>query len=280
MPEAVKQDTAALADRTKQQLSDAKQSVQTKLFAAKQSVHTRIAQTSIDDVASAAIKGVGAVAEAGSRGLGIANLYLKNRADKVKSYGMAKAALRLYEKGHARTGESIFTANNYTVEAVTNGFRVKDPQGRPLMSFGTDQKGKPLSVTKEAALQPEDYKQLNQASKLPIIEGSLTAEAAYAQRVSQIAEGLKSIVEEGDTLSGHNFHISRENPQTIALTTQSFPRREMIIDLTDGSQTSTLTMADLEQVEANIEASVSIQQSYSAELKVDEPKKSAQVEMA
>ena len=279
-PEAVKQDAAALADRTKQQISDAKQSVQTKLSDAKQSVQTRIAQTSVDDVASAAIKGASAVAEAGSKGLGIANLYLKSRADKVKSYGMAKAALRLYEKGHARTGESIFTANNYTVEAVTDGFRVTNAQGRSLMSFGTDEKGKPISVTKEAALQPEDYRQLNQASKLPVIEGSLAAEAAYAQRISQITEGLKDIVAEGDTLSGHNFYISRENPQAIALTTQGFPRREMTVDLANGTQTSTLTIADLEQVEANIEASASIEQSYAAQLEASESKEPAQVEMA
>ena len=111
-------------------------------------MQTTIAQTSIDDVASTAIKGASAVAGVASKGLGIANLYLKNRADKVKSYGMAKAALRLYEKGHARTGESIFTANNYTVEAVTDGFKVKDAKDRLLMSFGTDGKGKPTSVTK------------------------------------------------------------------------------------------------------------------------------------
>ena len=269
-PGAVKQDAAALADRTKQQLADAKQSVQ-----------TTIAQTSMDDVASTAIKGASAVAGAASKGLGIANLYLQNRADKVKSYGMAKAALRMYEKGHARTGESTFTANNYTVEAVTDGFRVKDAKDRSLMSFSTDSKGKPISVTKGAALQPQDYKQINQASKLPVIEGSPAAEAAYAQRLSKVTEGLKEIVAEGDTLSGRNFHISRENPQAIALTTQGMPRREMVVNLEEGTQTSTLTMADLDQVETNIENSIAIQAQYAApELSASEPKQSAQFEMA
>lgn len=268
-PDAVKQDATALADRTKQQLADAKQSVQ-----------TTIAQTSIDDVTSTAIKGAGAVAEAASKGLGIANLYLKNRADKVKSYGMAKAALRLYNKGHARTGESIFTANNYTVEAVTDGFKVKDPQDRLLMSFGTDKQGRPISVTKEASLQSEHYRQINQASKLPVIEGSPAAEAVYAQRVSKIVENLKEVVSEGDTLSGRSFHISREDTQTISLTTQGIPRRTLAADLSNGAHSSTLTMEDLEQVEANIEASTSIQKQYTAvEVSASEPKKSAQVEM-
>ena len=268
-PDAVKQDATALADRTKQQLVDAKQSVQ-----------TTIAQTSIDDVASTAIKGASAVAGVASKGLGIANLYLKNRADKVKSYGMAKAALRLYEKGHARTGESIFTAKNYTVEAVTDGFKVKDAKDRLLMSFGTDGKGKPTSVTKGKALQLEDHKQLNQASKLPVIEGSPAAEAAYTQRLNQITEGLKKVVAEGDTLSGRSFHISRENPQAIALATQGIPRREMTVNLEEGTQTSTLTMEDLDRVEANIETSLTIQAQYAApELSASEPKRSAQVEM-
>ena len=268
-PSAVKQDAATLIGKTKQQLSDIKQSVQTKA-----------AQTSIDDVASMAIAGASAVAEAGSRGLGRANLYLQNRADRVKSYGMAKAALRLYNKGHARTGESIFTANNYTVEAVTDGFKVKDPQDRLLMSFGTDKQGRPISVTKEAAVQPEHYKQVNQASKLPIIEGSPAAEAVYAQRVSRIVEDLKEVVSEGDTLSGRNFHISRENTQAISLTTQGIPRRELTADLSNGVHSSTLTMKDLEQVETSIEASTSIQKQYAAaEVSTSEPKKLAQVEM-
>ena len=268
-PDAVKQDATALVDRTKQQLTDAKRSVQ-----------TTIAQTSIDDVASTAIKGASAVAGVASMGFGIANLYLKDRADKVKSYGMAKAALRLYERGHARTGESIFTANNYTVEAVTDGFKVKDAKDRLLMSFGTDAKGKPTSVTKGKALQLEDYKQLNQASKLPVIEGSPTAEAAYAQRLSQITEGLKEVVAEGDTLSGRSFHISRENPQEIALATQGIPRREMTVNLEDGTQTSTLTIEDLNQVEANIETSLAIRAQYVApEPIASEPKRPAQVEM-
>ena len=286
-PDAVKQDVATLANRTKQQLADAKQDVaaladrtKQQIADAKQSVRTTIAQTSIDDVASTAIKGASAVAGVASKGLGIANLYLKNRADKIKSYGMAKAALRLYEKGHARTGESIFTANNYTVEAVTDGFKVKDSSDRLLMSFGTDDKGRPVSITKGAALQPEDYKQINQASKLPVIEGSPAAEAAYAQRLSKVAEGLKEIVAEGDTLSGRSFHISRENPQVIALTTQGIPRREMTVNLADGTQASTLTMEDLDQVEANIETSLSIQAQYVApELSASEPKQKAQVEM-
>jgi len=193
---------------------------------------------------------------------------------------MAKAALRLYNKGNARTGESVFTANNYTVESVTNGFKVKGPQDRLLMSFGTDKQGKPISVTKEAALQPEHYRQLNQASKLPIIKGSPTAEATYAQRVSKIVEGLKGIVSEGNTLSGRNFHISREDTQTISLTTQGIPRRELTADLSSGVNSSTLTMEDLAQVEASIEASASIQRQYAAaEVSMGEPKKPAQVEM-
>ena len=54
----------------------------------------------------------------------------------------------------------------------------------------------------------------------------------------------------------------------------------MTVNLEDGTQTSTLTMEDLDQVEANIETSLAIQAQYIApELSASEPKRSAQVEM-
>ena len=245
-PSAIKQDAAVLAGQAKQQLSDIGQAVQTK-----------VAQTSLDDVKSMAISGAGAVAEAGSKGLGKVNLYLKNRAEQVKSYGMAKAALRLYAKGHARTGESTFSAKGYTVEAVTNGFTLKNAQNKPIMSFATDEKGKPISVTKEKAIQPADYKQINQASKQPVIQGSPAAEAQYAARVSAIVEGLKGVVAINETITGDNFYITRDE-QTISLTTQGMPRRELTADLTSDTISSTLTQRDLEQVESNIEKSLSL----------------------
>ncbi|MFK8185192.1 MAG: hypothetical protein AB8B99_17610 [Phormidesmis sp.] len=269
VPTAIKNDTTTLLNQAKQQIESIKQATQNK-----------VAQTSLDDIASMAIQGTSLAAEAGSKGLGIANQYLQNRADKVKSYGMAKAALRLYNKGHQRTGESTFTANNYAVEAVTDGFKIKDPMNRTIMSFATDKQGKPISVTKEASLQTADYKQINQASKLPVIAGSPTAEAAYAQRLHTIIEGLKSVVAEGDTLIGKNFYINRERDQTISLTTQSFPRRELTATLSNGSQTSTLTIKDMDDIEQSIAASVSIQQTYAAiEPEINDTQKTTQVEM-
>ena len=269
VPSAIKQDTTALLSQTQKQLADLKQSVQTK-----------IAQTSIDDMASMAIRGTSAVAEAGSRGLGLANQYLQNRADKVKSYGMAKAALRIYSRGNQRTGESAFTANSYTVEAVTNGFEVKNAQNRTLMSFATDKQGKPISVTRHTDLQLQDFQLINQASRQAVIKGSPEAEAAYAQRLSKIAESLMTIVPENDALSGKNFYVSRDSEQTLLLTTQGSPRREVSIDLTSGEQTSTLTLEDLSKVEQSIPAMLAIQQRYVEQaIEFSTPSKSEEMEM-
>ena len=225
-----------------------------------------------------AISGTSAVAEAGSKGLSIANQYLQNRADRVKSYGMAKAALRIYNKGNQRTGESTFGANHYTVEAVTNGFKVKDAQDKTLMSFATDKQGKPISVTKHANLQPQDYKLLNQASKQAVIKGSPEAEAAYTQRLSKVIESLKTIVPENDTLTGKNFYVSRDSGQTLSLATQGYPRREVSVDLASSEQTSTLTLEDLSKIEQSIPAMLAIHQEYTEQAaEVSTPSKSEEM---
>lgn len=261
-PQAIKQDTAVLLQQARQQLTTIQQTLQTK-----------VKQTSLDDIASAAISGGSLAVDAASKGLGRASHYLKDRADKVKSYGMAKAALRLYDKGHERTGESIFKAEGYTVEAVTDGYKVKDRQDRLIMSFATDDKGKPISITKDVSLQPADYKNLNQASKLPIIEGSPEAEANYSQKVARLAEGVKLAVPEGESRNGPSFFVSREADR-VTVATQGHPRREMTVDSSNGSQ-STLTIADMDRLENSIVKAIELQ-SYREELlnqKPEQPEK-------
>lgn len=265
-PKAIKQDTEVLIQQARQQLATIQQNLQTK-----------VKQTSLDDIASAAIRGSSLAVDAASKGLGRASHYLKDRADKVKSYGMAKAALRVYDKGHERTGESIFKAEGYTVEAVTNGYEVKDHQNRSVMSFATDSKGKPISVTTSASIQPADYKKLNQVSKLPVIEGSPEAEAAYSKRIARLAEGVKLAVPEGGSRNGPNFFVSREDDR-ITVATQEHPRKELIVDPSNGSQ-SNLTIADMDRLENSIAKAIELQ-NYREELlnqKPEQPEKLSKV---
>lgn len=265
-PQAIKQDTEVLLQQARQQLTTIQQTLQTK-----------VKQTSLDDIASAAISGSSLAVDAASKGLGRASHYLKDRADKVKSYGMAKAALRLYDKGHERTGESIFKAKGYTVEAVTDGYKVKDSQDRLIMSFATDDKGKPISISKGMSLQPADYKSLNQASKLPIIEGGPEAEANYAQRIARIAEGVKLAIPEGESRNGPNFFVSRTD-ERVTVATQGHPRKELIIDSLSGAK-STLTSADMDKLENSIAQAIELQ-NYREELlnqKPAQPEKQSKV---
>lgn len=256
-PQAIKQDTEVLLQQAKQQLTTIQQTLQTK-----------VKQTSLDDIASAAISGGSLAVDAASKGLGRASHYLKDRADKVKSYGMAKAALRMYDKGHGRTGESIFKAEGYTVEAVTDGYKVKDSRDRLIMSFATDDKGKPISISKGVSLQPADYKNLNQASKLPIIEGSPEAEANYAQRVARLAKGVKLAVPEGESRNGPNFFVSRAD-ERVTVATQGHPRKELVVNSSNGAR-STLTIADMDKLENSITKAIELQ-SYREELLNQKP---------
>ena len=263
-PKAIKQDADVLIQQVGQRLADIKQTLQ-----------ATITQTSLDDLASAAIRGSSLAVDAGSKGLGRASHYLKDRADKVKSYGMAKAALRVYDKGHNRTGESIFKAEGYTVEAVTNGYKVKDQRDRLIMSFATDDKGKPVSITKGASIQPADYKKLNQASKLPIIEGSPEAEADYSQRIARLAGGVKLAVPEGESRNGPNFFVSREDDR-ITVATQGHPRREMVVE-PSGESHSNLTIADMDKLEDSIVKAIDLQE-YREELLNQKPEKLEKLE--
>ena len=258
-PKAIKQDADVLVQKTGQRLADIRQNLQ-----------TRVTQTSLNDIASAAITGGSLAVDAGSKGLGRASHYLKDRADKVKSYGMAKAALRVYDKGHNRTGESIFKAEGYTVEALTDGYKVKDQRDRLIMSFATDDKGKPVSITKSASIQPADYKKLNQASKLPVIEGSPKAEADYSQRITRLAGGVKLAVPENESRNGPNFFVSREDDR-ITVATQGHPRREMVVDPSGGSH-SNLTIADMDKLEDSIVKAINLQD-YREELLNQKPEK-------
>lgn len=243
VPKAIQNDTQALIQQGRQKL----ESIRAK-------VETKVKQTSIDDIASIAIMGAGKAVEAGSKGLGIASRYLSDRADRVKSYGMAKAALAVYNKGNSRTGESIFKANGYTVEAVTEGYTVKDSKDRLIMSFATDSKGKPISVTKGSTIQPADYRAINKAAKSPVIQGSIAGEAAYKQRLETIVKGMKEVIPEGTKVPGNNhFHVSRPSSQELTVSTHGFPQRQLQVDAGGEISTSNLTIQDMDRLDRGIE---------------------------
>lgn len=247
IPTAIKADTSTLVSQGKQRVE-----------AVKQAVSTRIQQTSPEDVMGAALKGVGIAAAAGSTQLGKASRYLQNRAEKVQNraekvrdHGMAKSALAIYEKGHERTGENQFKASGYTVEAVTNGFMVRN-KDHLIMSFGTDAKGRPISVTKTNAATPEDAKALNQLSKADVIKGSPEAERSYENRVSEIALTARAVVEEkGEAVNGKHYFVDMSEDGSLEVITQTMPRRSLEMG-SDGSIKSTLTQADLKQFETSI----------------------------
>jgi hypothetical protein len=249
VPKAITNDTKALIESAQQSLSNIRRSLQ-----------TTARQTSIEDISGLAIKTAGKVAEAGNNALGRTSHYLKDRADKVKSYGMAKAALSIYHKGHARTEESIFTADGYTVEAVTEGYKIKDPQDRLIMSFATDQNGKPISITKEIVIQPIDYKKLNRAAKTFIIKGSPQAEAAYDAKLIQVIEGIKLAIPLGESRSGSNFTVNRHGTDNISISTIGYPQRSLIADKETDKLDSSLTIADLRHLENSVDKEIAGQQ--------------------
>jgi hypothetical protein len=258
IPKAIKNDTKAFIESAQQSLSQIRQSLQ-----------TTAKQTSIQDISSLTIKTAGKVAEAGSNALGRTSQYLKDRADKIKSYGIAKAALSIYSKGHERTGESIFTADGYTVKAVTNGYKVKDPQDRLIMSFATDRNGKPISITKEIVIQPNDYKKLNQAASAPIIKGSPQAEAAYDAKLIEVIEVMKLAIPTGESRSGPNFIVNRHGTDSISISTIGHPKRSLVADREADTLKSSLTIADLRHLENSADKEIAGQQTKKDKEKVE-----------
>ena len=241
IPTAIKADASTLVGQGKQRVE-----------AVKQAVSTRIQQTSPEDVMGAAMKGIGIAAAAGSTQLGKASRYLQNRAEEVRDHGMAKSALAVYEKGHERTGESQFKASSYTVEAVTDGFIVRNSQDRPIMSFGTDAKGRPISVTKTNAATLEDTKALNQLSKADVIKGSPEAERSYENRARVIALTAQAVVKEkGEAINGKHYFMDVRKDGSLQVLTQTMPERSLEMK-PDGSIKSTFTQADLNQMETSI----------------------------
>lgn len=241
VPTAIKADTSTLVGQGKQRVE-----------ALRQAVSTRIQQTSPEDVMGAAMKGIGIAAAAGSTQLGKASRYLQNRAEKVRDHGMAKSALAVYEKGHERTGERQFKASSYTVEAVTDGFIVRNSQDRPIMSFGTDAKGRPISVTKTNAATLEDIKALNQLSKSDVIKGSPEAERSYEDRARVIALTAQAVVKEkGEAINGKHYFMDVRKDGSLQVLTQTMPERSLEMK-PDGSIRSTFTQADLNQMETSI----------------------------
>lgn len=242
VPSAIGADVKALIDEGKQRLE-----------AIQNTVQARIQQTSSEDVKSAIAMGASKLAEAGSQGLGMASSYLQDRAEKVRDYGTAKAALAIYQKGHERTGESHFKVGGYTVEALTNGYAVRDSKDRMVMSFGTDSQGRPVSVTKAGTATLEDSRALNQMSKASVITGSQAGEKAYTARLQSIVTKVREVLQGHDAIQGQNYYVSAGGKGALTIRTTAFPRRELIIDSAGNLESNNLTLADFNRLEETIE---------------------------
>lgn len=243
LPSAIKADVKTKLEEGRQRVDSIKTAI-----------NTRIQQTSPEDVMGAAMKGIGIAAAAGSTQLGKASRYLQNRAEKVRDHGMAKSALTIYQKGHARTDESSFKTGGYSVEASTNGYAVRNAQDRTIMTFESDSKGRPINVNKTAAATPEDNKALNQLSKADVIKGSPEAEEKYESRAREIAQTAQAAVRQsGDDINGKHYFMTEQNNGTLQVLTQTLPERSLEMK-SDGSVKSNFTQSDLSQIEASIES--------------------------
>ena len=199
-----------------------------------------------DAAVGIAFKSVGAIADMSGKGLKAAGQYLKNRAQKVEEYGMAKAAVAIHRKGHSRTGEDSFTQDGYTVAKRGNEYTVLDQKDRAVMTFETNRKGQPINVTQTDAAQKEDKWAVGRIAKNPVILGSSEKEKAYEEKLRAIATVADDLLGESHEADGKNFRVSREDGG-IAVSTKTFPSRSAQIN-TLGEVESNLTRDDLNQI--------------------------------
>ena len=199
-----------------------------------------------DAAVGIALKSVGAITEMSGKGLKAAGQYLKNRAQKVEEYGMAKAAVTIHRKGNARTGEDSFTKDGYTVQKQGNAYSVLDPKDRAVMTFETNRKGQPINVTQTDAAQKEDKWAVGRIAKSSVIPGSSEKEEAYKKKLQAIATVADDLLGEGHEADGKNFRVSKEDGG-ITVSTKTLPSRSAQISAL-GEVESSLTREDLNQL--------------------------------
>ena len=194
-------------------------------------------------IAGFALKTAGQVTRASGRGLKATGQYLQSRAEKLDEYGMAKAAVAIYEKGHSRTGENSFSKDGYTVEKTGNQYTVLNSENQSVMEFKTNRKGQPIRVVQTDTAQSQDKRALKKIARSPIILGSSEKEAIYESKVRAIIESLDTRLDDGHELSGNNFKVSKRNGD-IKISTKTGPFRTATIDREDEVQ-SNLTREDV-----------------------------------
>jgi len=207
----------------------------------------RIEQFSATDAKGIALKGLSTAVEKSSTGLGIASRYLRDRSQRVEEYGMAKAALSIYQKGHIRTGENSFSKDGYTVFKEEDYYRVLDSKQRLVMAFDTNKKGQPTNVEQTPYTQREDKWALNKIAKSKVIEGTMKAEQAYSKRILNMDSLAREVIGSGGNIKGKNFHITRQG-DTVTIATQTFPRRTATVDKSGQIESSSLTHEDSQKL--------------------------------
>lgn len=222
-----------------------------------------------DAVVGIALKSVGAIADMSGKGLKAAGQYLKNRAQKVEEYGMAKAAVTIHRKGHSRTGEDSFTKDGYTVQKQGNAYSVLDTKNRAVMTFETNRKGQPINVTQTDAAQKEDKWAVGRIAKSSVILGSSEKEKAYEEKLRAIATVASDLLGESHEADGKNFRVSREDGG-IAVSTKTFPSRSAQINAL-GEVESDLTRDDLNQLGRSLTIAVdyATEEAYKTKDKVE-----------
>ena len=222
-----------------------------------------------DAAVGIALKSVGAIADMSSKGLKAAGQYLKNRAQKVEEYGMAKAAVTIHRKGHSRTGEDSFTKDGYTVQKQGNAYSVLDTKNRAVMTFETNRKGQPINVTQTDAAQKEDKWAVGRIAKSSVILGSSEKEKAYEEKLRAIATVASDLLGESHEADGKNFRVSREDGG-IAVSTKTFPSRYAQINAL-GEVESDLTRDDLNQLGRSLTIAVdyATEEAYKTKDKVE-----------
>ena len=222
----------------------------------------RIEQFSAADAKGIALEGLGTVVEKSSTGLGIASRYLRDRAQRVEEYGMAKAALSIYNKGNARTGESSFSKDKYTVSKEKDGYKVFDSKQRLVMAFDTNKRGQPTNVEQTPYTQKEDKWALNKIAKSKIIEGTTKAEQTYAKRILSMDSLAREVIGSGGNIKGKNFHITRHG-DTVTIATQTFPSRAATINALGEIESSSLTHEDSQKLGQSLAIQTDQQVDYS-----------------
>ena len=222
----------------------------------------RLEQFSATDAKGIALEGLGTVVEKSSTGLGIASRYLRDRAQRVEEYGMAKAALSIYNKGNARTGENSFSKDGYTVSKEKDGYKVLDAKQRLVMAFDVNKRGQPANVEQTPYTQKEDKWALNKIAKGKVIEGTAKAEQTYAKRILSMDSLAREVIGSGGNIKGKNFHITRQG-DTVTIATQTFPSRAATINALGEIESSSLTHEDSQKLGQSLAIQTDQQVDYS-----------------